>query len=109
MRKRKLDDFLPRHANLVGAPGLLLKLDVELSDRSKAARDEAVARFRSLRTRRDAEAYGKRVLAKTDGRFGYNAVETRSGAGSKATTKRRRSAITAARKARRRRAPKSAR
>jgi phospholipase C len=103
MRERKLNEFLPFHGNLVGQLGLLLKLDIELSDGSKAARAEAVARYRSLRTRRDAQAYAKRILAK------YNAVETASGAGSKATTKRRRSAITAARKARRRRAPKRAR
>jgi phospholipase C len=108
MRERKLDDFLPFHGNLPGALGVLLKLDIELSDRSKAAREEALARYRSLRTRRDAQAYAERILAKA-GLFGYDAVETTNGAGSKATKKRRRSAITAPRKARRRRAPKRAR
>jgi phospholipase C len=109
MRERKLDDFLPFHGNLVGALGVLLKLDIELSDGSKAARAEALARYRSLRTRRDAQAYAKRIMAKAGGRFGSGAVETGSGAGSKAKTKRRRPPITAARKARRRRAPKRAR
>jgi hypothetical protein len=111
MRERKLNDFIPSHGNLVGALGLLLKLDIELSDGSKAARDEAVARYRSLRTRRDAQAYAKRIMAKakTAGLFGNNAAETGSGAGSKAKTKRRRPPVTAARKARRRRAPKRAR
>lgn len=59
-----MSDPLPECGNLVGALGVLLKTEYELSDRTDASLAQILARFESLKTRGQAQAYIEQMHAK---------------------------------------------
>lgn len=57
---------IPEQGYLTGILGIMLKTEIELSDGSEATKAELVHRFKQIKTRGQADAYIKEVMAKVE-------------------------------------------
>lgn len=57
---------IPEQGYLTGILGIMLKTEIELSDGSEAGKAELVRRFKQIKTRGQADAYIKEVMAKVE-------------------------------------------
>lgn len=59
-------DLLPESGNLIGALGVVLKWDIEVSGATGPEKEALIENLAKIKTRGEAEAYAKSVLAKIE-------------------------------------------